>query len=232
MGKLLKPPLWPDPLDTPLPSPQIMSKLSTRCSGSERARERVTSDSPLLQQGPPVKPCFELFIWPLVNFYWLGKAKNPGCYQSELVSCKLKIINHQRFEPVSYTVQLILCMFVVIWSRPFYKLGPWSPELSQGVRRVAWSPPVPWPWHFATSRFSLPASFLLPGQPLPPLPFFAFDFGNTSQLRESQHIRPQGNGSYHHLTQPPQSGTCVCMCVCTHACQCSVASNSLQPHGL
>ena len=179
-----------------------MNKLSTQYSGSERARERVTSDSPLLQQGPPqsfASNC--LSGLQSISIDW-GRPRTLVAIKVTL-SCKLKIINHQQFEHVSYTVQLTLCMFVIIWSRSFYKLGPWSLELSQGVRRVAWSPPVPWPWHFAISVFSLLASLLLPGQPLPPLPFFAFDFGNTSQLHEGQHIRPQGNGSYHHLTRPP-----------------------------
>lgn len=45
--------------------------------GSKQARESVTWG--------PNKALRESPIWPLVNFYWLGKAKNPGWYQREQV---------------------------------------------------------------------------------------------------------------------------------------------------
>ena len=48
---------------------------------SKLAREPVLCSCSLLLQQGPKKALSEFLVWPLVNFYWLGKAKNPGQYQ-------------------------------------------------------------------------------------------------------------------------------------------------------
>ena len=72
VGKHLSHPSGDTPTLTPYKEP------ACPCSGSEQTRESVVcSRSPLLQQGPN-KALPEFLVWPPVNFYWLGKAKNAG----------------------------------------------------------------------------------------------------------------------------------------------------------
>ena len=79
MGKPPKPPLQPDPW-THLQS--VSRTSSPRSSESKQAREPVVLTPPAQCCGRvPSKALPEFPVWPLVNFYWLGKAKNPGWHQ-------------------------------------------------------------------------------------------------------------------------------------------------------
>ena len=52
-------------------------------SRSQRAREPVTcSRFPRCSRGPS-KALPEFLLWPRINFYWLGKAQNPGRHQRD-----------------------------------------------------------------------------------------------------------------------------------------------------
>ena len=56
-----------------LPSPHIRNQLTPR--RSEQGSLLLAVAPPLLQQGPS-KALSEFLVWPPVDFYWLGKAKN------------------------------------------------------------------------------------------------------------------------------------------------------------
>ena len=51
--------------------------------GSEQGNLLLVFASSCSRHRSPNKALPEFLVWPLVNFYWLGKAKNPGwyCYQ-------------------------------------------------------------------------------------------------------------------------------------------------------
>ena len=65
------------PLDTSLPSPHIRKHLPYLQGAREGAREPVVF-TPSCSYRSPNKVSCEFPVWPLVNFYWLRKAKNPG----------------------------------------------------------------------------------------------------------------------------------------------------------
>lgn len=68
---------------TPASTPTLTQYKEQACHllplhlGSKQAKESVTWG--------PNKALHESPVWPLVNLYWLGKAKNPGWHQQEQV---------------------------------------------------------------------------------------------------------------------------------------------------
>ena len=83
MGKPLSPALaWP--LDTLLTSPHVRNQLTPRHPrGTSRYGALLLVLTPHCCSRGPDKPLPEFPAWPLINFYWLRKAKNPGQYQSD-----------------------------------------------------------------------------------------------------------------------------------------------------
>ena len=67
-------------LDPPLPSPRIRNQLPPPWGASEQGNLLLVL-APLCCSKGPRKAVPEFLVWPLVNFYWLEKAKNPGQYQ-------------------------------------------------------------------------------------------------------------------------------------------------------
>ena len=71
------PPAWP--LDTP----PLHIKNNLALLQREQASKGACCSHPSAQScgRVPSKALPEFLVWPLVNFYWLGKAKNPGWHQ-------------------------------------------------------------------------------------------------------------------------------------------------------
>ena len=67
VGKTPKPPLWPDPPDTPLPSPRLRNQLAPP-SGSQQGKLLPVLAPRCCSKGPN-KALPEFPVWPLVNFY-------------------------------------------------------------------------------------------------------------------------------------------------------------------
>ena len=87
-------------------------------SASEQTREGVVLAPSCGSRGPN-KALPEFLLWPLVNFYWLGKARNPGWYHY----CGLEHPLQTHLRPLS--AWLFLCMlshsswvrlFVTTWT--------------------------------------------------------------------------------------------------------------------
>ena len=70
-----------NPLATPLSSPHMRNQLPP--SLPEENKNLFLVFAPSFGHRSPSEGLPELFVWPLVNFYWLGKAKNSGWYQSD-----------------------------------------------------------------------------------------------------------------------------------------------------
>ena len=68
------------PMDTPLPSPHIRNQLAPTPSGSKQGH-LLLDFAPSCYSRSPSKDLPEFLVWPLINFYGLGKAKNRGRYQ-------------------------------------------------------------------------------------------------------------------------------------------------------
>ena len=78
-AKTPKPLLWPDAWTHLFPHP-IRNQLAP-ASGSEQGNLLLVFAPSWGRRGPN-KGLPEFLVWPLVNFCCLGKAKNPGQYQS------------------------------------------------------------------------------------------------------------------------------------------------------
>ena len=73
---------WADHLShpsnlTPGPTPTL-----TPLWGSEQGKLLLVFAPPCCSRGPN-KALPKFLVWPLINFYWSGKAQNPGRYQNE-----------------------------------------------------------------------------------------------------------------------------------------------------
>ena len=73
------------PLDTPLPSPHKRNKLAPPPPHQETSKQEnllfiLTSHC---CSRDPNKALTEFLVWPLVNFYYLGKAKISGWYHNQ-----------------------------------------------------------------------------------------------------------------------------------------------------
>ena len=67
----------PTPGHTPTLTPY--KEPARPASGGDQGNLLFVLAPPLLQQGPN-KAWPEFLFWPLINFYWLRKPKNPGWY--------------------------------------------------------------------------------------------------------------------------------------------------------
>jgi len=74
------------PAHTPLPLSYIRNKLAR--SASEQTGETVACSHTHHCSTGPSNALPEFSIWPLINFYWLQKARNPGWYQNH-TACNL-----------------------------------------------------------------------------------------------------------------------------------------------
>ena len=71
-------------LDIPLPPPHIKEPAPHPNTQGVRAREPVVCSCSLCCKRGPPKPLSEFLAWPLVNFYLLGEARNPGWYHFQV----------------------------------------------------------------------------------------------------------------------------------------------------
>ena len=82
VGKTPKPPALALSLDTSLPSLHIRNQLNPPWGASEQGNLLLVFAPPCCSRGPN-EALPEFLVWPLINFYWLGKAKNPGQHHNQ-----------------------------------------------------------------------------------------------------------------------------------------------------
>ena len=74
-------------------------------------KEPARPAPPCCSRGPS-KALPEFLVWPLINSYCLGKVKNPGCYQYDLLYC------------------------VCLWCQVYTKMLKWNLILFYGIKTI------------------------------------------------------------------------------------------------